>query len=279
MKIVRLGERSTEKPAILYDDGLIRDVSIFLTEVDCSFVGVDWRHALGKLDPSTMPAVDPSARQAACLGSSRRIFATQRVGGDADASDRRLSLALLSGRVAGARDPLPLFASVRSSFRAGLAAVIRRCGGLEPEIGGLFLYTLVSPVLQDGAETPTWTAAASVDGLLSFGPWLADATDWDMLQSIEVHVTVNGTVLPRAGACLSFDEIRDAISRANTTAALMSGDVLLFGAYPAAGNAGPIVFLSLGDIAGIYAAGLGEQARMCVAAHGRHQIDSAESRR
>jgi hypothetical protein len=259
MRIARVGGATTEKPAILYDDGAMRDVSIFLTEIDCGFVSVDWRRALADLAPESMPLVDSKTRCGSCIASHRRILATEPVG---TAGGGMLSLAPTDGRAVGAHDPIPLPHSGRFAVRAGVAAAVRVRSGSPPEIGGLFLYAHVSPVAQN--QPDTLGLVASGEGLLSFGPWLVDAGDWPASQPLQVEVSVNGAPSLERRSGMLVEEVTTGIAIADGTVPLTSGDVLLFGARDAPEAATSAIPTLPGDVVVVSGGALGSQERLCV---------------
>jgi hypothetical protein len=264
MRIARVGQPAAEKPAIVYDDGRMRDVSILLTEIDVGFVQSDWHRALTALDPDTMPEIDPAMRVGPCLGGCRRVFATGPLGADPTMAGAGLSLAIVGGSAQGAGDPLPLPASRTCMLKGGIAAVIRRSPASPPTVGGFFLYLHAVPLMPDQPDLLTRAAAATRNGLLSIGPWLLDPRDCPAREPIRPDIAVNGIALRRPSDDPGPERLAEEIARIDSVVDLTSGDVLLFGARDAPGVEPPVTCLSPGDVVSVRAAGFGFQQRICV---------------
>ena len=59
---MRVGEQGSEKPAILDNDGVIRDLSAHVNDIDGDFFAEDSVKKVAALDLSTLPAIDKNVR-------------------------------------------------------------------------------------------------------------------------------------------------------------------------------------------------------------------------
>jgi len=62
MKLLRVGKVGEEKPAVLDDNGLIRDLSEHVSEIDSAFLGNNGFEQVAKLDLESLPVIDENQR-------------------------------------------------------------------------------------------------------------------------------------------------------------------------------------------------------------------------
>ena len=68
MKLVRYGDVGSEKPGMIDADGVLRDLSGEISNVNGSVLGDAALDKLRALDPAALPVVDGSPRMGACVG-------------------------------------------------------------------------------------------------------------------------------------------------------------------------------------------------------------------
>ena len=69
MKLMRVGPKGAEKPALLDAGGTIRDLSAHVGDIDGSVLGSDGLATLAAIDPSSLPAIDGSPRIGPCVSN------------------------------------------------------------------------------------------------------------------------------------------------------------------------------------------------------------------
>ncbi len=72
MKLVRIGDPGTERPALLHD-GRLRDLGGIISDVGGSTLLPDTLARLRALDPRTLPLIDGSPRIGPCVGSVGKV--------------------------------------------------------------------------------------------------------------------------------------------------------------------------------------------------------------
>jgi len=73
MRLVRYGERGQERPAVLDSQGLLRDLSGVVRDIDGAALMPDSLDRLRALDPGSLPQVSGPVRLGACVGNVRNI--------------------------------------------------------------------------------------------------------------------------------------------------------------------------------------------------------------
>ena len=62
MKLMRVGPKGAEKPAMLDAGGVIRDLSAHVADIDGSVLGADGLAKLAGIDPASLPEVASDTR-------------------------------------------------------------------------------------------------------------------------------------------------------------------------------------------------------------------------
>ena len=73
MRLVRYGERGQERPGLLDSQGLLRDLSGVVQDIDGAALMPDSLDRLRALDPGSLPEVPGPVRLGACVGNVRNI--------------------------------------------------------------------------------------------------------------------------------------------------------------------------------------------------------------
>ncbi|MGO2485806.1 MAG: fumarylacetoacetate hydrolase family protein, partial [Pseudomonas taetrolens] len=68
MKLLRYGEKGQERPALLDNNGQLRDLSAVVTDIAGDTLSPQSIARLQAIDPSTLPRVEGSPRIGACVG-------------------------------------------------------------------------------------------------------------------------------------------------------------------------------------------------------------------
>ena len=73
MKLLRFGEAGQEKPGLIGDDGVIRDLSGYVDDIGGSILGDADLDRLRALDPGGLPKVDDSVRIGPCVADVGKV--------------------------------------------------------------------------------------------------------------------------------------------------------------------------------------------------------------
>ena len=67
MKLLRYGLQGQEKPALLDDQGVMRDLSQYVQDISPTILNPERLHALSEINPMELPAVEGQPRIGPCL--------------------------------------------------------------------------------------------------------------------------------------------------------------------------------------------------------------------
>ena len=75
MKLLRIGEKNREKPAILDNEGKIRDLSGHINDLDCNNLNFKTIEKIKKIDTSSLQEISSSERVGACISNPGKFVA------------------------------------------------------------------------------------------------------------------------------------------------------------------------------------------------------------
>ena len=75
MKLLRIGEKNKEKPAILDNEGKIRDLSGHIKDLDCNNLNFGTIEKIKKIDTSSLQEISSSERVGACISNPGKFVA------------------------------------------------------------------------------------------------------------------------------------------------------------------------------------------------------------
>ncbi|MCK5747765.1 MAG: fumarylacetoacetate hydrolase family protein, partial [Oricola sp.] len=74
MKLLRFGPAGQEKPGLLDDKGVIRDLTGHVGDITGDVLGDEALARIAAIDPATLPEVDPATRLGPCVGSIGKLL-------------------------------------------------------------------------------------------------------------------------------------------------------------------------------------------------------------
>ena len=75
MKLLRVGQKGSEKPAIMDKDGKIRDISSHIKDLNPDFLNFETFAKLQNADLSNLPELSSNERIGSCITTPRKFIA------------------------------------------------------------------------------------------------------------------------------------------------------------------------------------------------------------
>ncbi|MCE7028418.1 fumarylacetoacetate hydrolase family protein [Jiella avicenniae] len=279
MRLVRFGERGSERPGLVDEAGGIRNLSDHVETLDGANLDPDRLAALAAIDPRTLPKVAEGTRLCKPIERIGKIIGVgPNYADSASLAGFRINpeptLFLKSATSAcGPNDPIeiPRLAN-RVDWGVELAIVIGRVAkyaGVEDVQRAIAGYCLANDVternfqLQRGGQ---WTKGKSHDTFCPLGPWLVTPDELSDPDSVELWLDVNGERQQTGSTSEMIFKIPYLVSYVSRFMRLEPGDVILTGTLAGVGlSYDPPRFLKPGDRIRLGGSGLGEQENVCVA--------------
>ncbi len=281
MKFLRIGDQGRERPALLDDDGVLRDLSAFVADIDPVTIGNGALAGLVDLAPSALPAIDPGVRIAPCVGRVGKFIGVGLNYAD-HASEMNLASAdpvfflKANSSIAGPNDAVELpRGSQHTDWEVELGIVIGRRGryiDANNALDHVFGYCVVNDITERRYQLdhpiPQWSRGKSCDGFGPIGPWLVTRDEVPDYGALELWLEVNGERHQHCRANRMVRGIAELIAHLSNFMTLEPGDVIATGSPAGAGQAlqPEPRFLKPGDTMVLGITGLGEQRQEVLAA-------------
>jgi len=276
MRFLRYGEIGHEQPAVLDEDGALRDLSGVVPDLAGAVLA-----DLPRINPQSLPRVPGTPRIGApvgrvgklvCIGLNYSDHAAE-LGVEAPA-DPVIFLKATSS-IGGPNDPVILpRGSQKGDWEVELGIVIGRRAKYVTEAQALRHvagYTIVNDVSERALQTERsgqWTKGKSCDTFAPMGPWLVTPDEVDDAQALDLSTEVNGERMQTGNTARMIFSVAGIVSYLSELMTLHPGDVIATGTPPGvAMGQKPPRFLKDGDEMVLRISGLGEQ-RVMVQAEG-----------
>lgn len=281
MKLMRMGPKGAEKPAMMDADGKIRDLSAHVSDIDGSVLGSDGLAKLGGIDPASLPEVAAGTRIGACVGNVRNVICV-----GLNYTDHAIETGnpiptepvLFSKAVTALTGPNDDVEKPRGStmldWEIELAIVIGKRAKYVSEadamgyVAGFACFNDVSErEFQTKRPGGQWLKGKSHETFGPLGPWLATKDEIADPNNIGMELKVNGQTMQKGSTQTFIFQVQTVVSHISQYLTLKPGDVIPTGTPPGVGaGMNPQVFLNAGDVMELSMDGLGSQRQTVVSA-------------
>ncbi len=276
MKLLRYGEPGAEKPGLLDAEGVIRDLSGEVSDIDGAALSPESLAKIAALDPSSLPAVDGNPRMGPCVGNVGKLICIGLNYSDHAAEtnnpipEEPIVFLKANSAICGPDDGIEIpRTSEKTDWEVELGVVIGRETKYVDESDALD-YVAGYCVSNDVSERafqlqgPQWTKGKSCDTFGPIGPWVVTADEVGDPQNLGLWLDVNGTRRQTGNTNTMIFSVAHLVSYLSRHMSMQPGDVISTGTPPGVGAGfNPPVFLKAGDVVTLGIDGLGEQRQVC----------------
>jgi 2,4-didehydro-3-deoxy-L-rhamnonate hydrolase len=274
MKLMRVGAKGAEKPALLDDQGQVRDLSGVLGDITASTLTPQGLQKLRELDLSRLPVLANPGRIGApwagcekfiCIGLNFADHAAE--AGLALPKEPIIFMKPISARV-GPNDAVVLpQGSVKGDWEVELGIVIGSKTRYVSEADALKHvagYCVVNDVSEREYQIErggTWDKGKGCDTFGPVGPWLVTTDEIPDPQVLDMYLDVSGKRYQNGNTRTMIFSCAHLVSYVSRFMTLYPGDLISTGTPPGVGmgvKPNP-VYLKPGDTMRVGIAGLGEQ--------------------
>ena len=279
MKLIRFGPSGSEKPGLIDANGIIRDLSAEVMDIGGDAIGPDGLARIGRLDPSTLPAVDGEPRLGAPVtavgkvigvGMNYKSFAAQM---GMEHPPEPILFMKATSSLCGPDDPIIIpRGAQRTDWEVELAIVIgsrAHCADETAAAAAIAGYTVCNELSERDYQFErggNWSKGKSFDGFAHLGPWLVTADAVTDPHDLGLWLDLNGTRMQQGNTDDMIFPIPYLVSYISQFMTLLPGDVISTGTPLGIGMLqDPPRYLQPGDQVALGIDGLGEQHQTCVA--------------
>ena len=283
MKLVRFGDRGSEKPGVLDSAGNIRDLSEVVGDLAGDALLPVNLARLAQTSPESLPRVQNGLRVGPCVGSVGKIVC---VGLNYRAHANEAGMAVpaepvlfmkatssISGPYDAVRIPRN---SVKTDWEVELGVVIGQPGVHVPanraleHVAGYCVVNDLSERAFQLERGGQWVKGKSCDTFAPIGPWLVTADEVPDPQALDLFLEVDGVRHQNGSTRAMIVGVADLIAYISGFMSLQSGDIISTGTPSGVGmGQKPPRYLTAGQTLRLGVTGLGEQTYQTVLADAR----------
>ena len=278
MKLLRYGNKGSERPGMLDQNGVIRDLSGIVPDIAGTALAPASLADLGLLDPSTLPAVSGSLRIAPCIGSVGKFICVGLNYSDHAAESNMpvpkepIIFMKATSAISGPNDDVMIPRdSTKTDWEVELGVVIGTEAKYVDEAAALSYvagYCVVNDLSERAFQlegTGQWLKGKSADTFGPIGPWLVTADEVQDPQKLHLWLEVDGQRYQDGSTKTMVFGVAYLVSYLSRFMSLQPGDIISTGTPPGVGlGMKPPKYLRPGNRMKLGIDGLGEQAQTVV---------------
>ena len=279
MKLLRVGEKGKEKPAILDGDGKIRDISSHVSDLNPHNLNFETISKIQSVDTSNLPEISSDQRIGSCITSPGKFVAiglnysdhAAEVG--AEIPKEPIMFMKATSSMCGPNDDVEIVSgSKKLDWEVELGIVIGKEAKhisedqSQDHILGYCLVNDVSEREWQIEKMGQWVKGKSHDTYGPTGPYLVTKDEIKDINNLKMMLDVNGERMQTGNTSTMIFNVDIIVSYVSKFMSLQPGDIITTGTPPGVGmGRKPQVFLKAGDQMKLSIENLGEQNSKVVA--------------
>ncbi|MBJ7578390.1 fumarylacetoacetate hydrolase family protein [Devosia sp. MC532] len=274
MKLLRVGAKGAEKPAILASDGSIRDLSSVVDDIAGDVLTPAGLAKIEKADLASLPTLSASERIGPCVGRVGKFiciglnYADHAAETGAPIPAEPIIFMKATSAIIGPNDDVIIPKnSIKPDWEVELGIVIgteARYVELEDAMDHVAGYCLINDVSERHFQTErggTWDKGKGSDTFGPIGPWVVTKDEVADPQNLGMWLEVDGKRYQNGSTKTMIFDVKTIVSYVSQFMSLQPGDVISTGTPPGVGMGikPEPVWLKPGNVMHLGIDGLGEQ--------------------
>ncbi|MCV4263696.1 ureidoglycolate lyase [Pseudomonas capsici] len=281
MKLLRYGEKGSERPGLLDANNQIRDLGAHVADIAGDVLSPAGLAALAAIDPASLPLVPGKPRIGPCVGQVGKFiciglnYADHAAESNMEVPREPIIFNKWTSAICGPNDAVEIpRGSIKTDWEVELGVVIGKGGRYIDEANALEHvagYCVINDVSEREWQLErggTWDKGKGFDTFGPIGPWLVTRDEIADPHSLDLWLEVDGHRYQQGNTRTLIFNIPQLIAYLSRCMSLQPGDVISTGTPPGVGlgvKPSP-VFLRPGQTMRLGIAGLGEQQQVTVQA-------------
>ena len=261
MKLLRIGVKGSEKPALIDNENKYRDLSPILKDLDPSTLNFESLEKIKSSDISKLPVLDSNSRIGACISRPSKFIGIGLNFKD-HAEEQNLPIpkepiifSKFTSCITGPNDPIivPKGSNhtdweVELGFVIGKKAINVSADKALDHVLGFFLVNDVSERNFQKNKGLTWDKGKGFDTFGPIGPYVVTKDELPDFQNLNMFLDVNGKRMQTGNTKQMIFDIKTLVSYMSSCMSLHPGDICCTGTPPGVGeNMKPPIFLKGGE--------------------------------
>ncbi len=273
MKLLRYGPVGQEKPGLMDENGVIRDLSGVIDDIAGDALSDAGLDALRALDVDALPEVEGTPRIGACVGHVGKFiciglnYADHATESGMALPEEPVIFFKATSAIMGPDDTVEIPRnSVKTDWEVELGVVIgkhTKYVSVEDALDHVAGYCVVNDLSERDFQlhrSGQWVKGKSADTFGPIGPWLVTRDEVSDPQNLPMYLEVNGHRYQDGSTRTMHFDVATVISHLSQFMSLQPGDVISTGTPPGVGmGQDPQTYLKPGDRMELGIEGLGVQ--------------------
>ena len=274
MKFLRCGNVGKEMPAVLDENGIIRNLSTIISDLTSNTINKSTIDKIKKKDLSKLPEIKKSVRIGPCVSNPEKFigiglnYSAHAKETDANAPKEPIVFFKANSSICGPNDNVYLPKdSLKSDWEVELGIIIgKQTKNIteDKSMDHIFGFCIVNDVsereYQLERSSGQWDKGKAFDTFGPIGPYIVTKDEIKDVQNLNLQLKLNGKIMQKANTQNMIFGVNHLVSYLSFFMTLKSGDIITTGTPPGVGmGRKPQIFLKSGDEMELQIDGLGSQ--------------------
>lgn len=276
MKLLRVGAKGTEKPAILAEDGSIRDLSGVVADIGGQALTPEGLAKIRATDINALPQLDAGQRIGPCVANVGKFiciglnYADHAAETGAKIPEEPIIFMKATSAIIGPNDDVIIPKNaIKPDWEVELGIVIGKEARYVDEADALDHvagYCLINDVSERHFQTErggTWDKGKGCDTFGPIGPWVVTRDEVADPKNLKMWLEVDGKRYQDGSTATMIFGVETVVSYVSQFMSLQPGDIISTGTPPGVGMGvkPEPVWLKPGNVMRLGIEGLGEQTQ------------------
>ena len=274
MKFLRCGSVGKEMPAVLDENGIIRNLSTIISDLTSNTINKSTIEKIKKKDLSKLPEIKKSVRIGPCVSNPEKFigiglnYSAHAKETDANAPKEPIVFFKANSSICGPNDNVYLPKdSLKSDWEVELGIIIGKQTkniSKDKSMDHIFGFCIVNDVsereYQLERSSGQWDKGKAFDTFGPIGPYIVTKDEIKDVQNLNLQLKLNGKIMQKGNTQNMIFGVNHLVSYLSFFMTLKPGDIITTGTPPGVGmGRKPQIFLKSGDEMELQIDGLGSQ--------------------
>ena len=261
MRLLRIGEAGSEKPALIDNENKYRDLSSIIKDLNPDTLNFETLDKIKNTDTSKLPVLDSNLRIGACVSKPSKFIGIGLNFKD-HAKEQNLPIpkepiifSKFTSCITGPNDPIIVpKGSMHTDWEVELGFVIGKKAvniGVDQALEHVLGFFLVNDVSERNFQKNkglTWDKGKGFDTFGPIGPYIVTKDELTDFQKLNMFLDVNGKRMQTGNTEKMIFDVKTLVSYMSSCMSLHPGDICCTGTPPGVGeNMKPPIFLKGGE--------------------------------
>ena len=274
MKFLRCGSVGKEMPAVLDENGIIRNLSTIISDLTSNTINKSTIEKIKKKDLSKLPEIKKSVRIGPCVSNPEKFigiglnYSAHAKETDSNAPKEPIVFFKANSSICGPNDNVYLPKdSLKSDWEVELGIIIGKQAkniSKDKSMDHIFGFCIVNDVsereYQLERSSGQWDKGKAFDTFGPIGPYIVTKDEIKDVQNLNLQLKLNGKIMQKGNTQNMIFGVNHLVSYLSFFMTLKSGDIITTGTPPGVGmGRKPQIFLKSDDEMELQIDGLGSQ--------------------